>query len=196
VLDLHFVPRVQVPIQILIDDTQHLFRRYRFCTNVPFCGGLLTKEVKKKRGGRDVAAETRYSTAVMEAGLARAAKVQANTMVGSECTNETEPYIISVALSSEQIWEGPDSRSWMGTIQAGDKYIHATKLIRGATELMYVASDRDFYINSEDVRVINMQHQEVQVRRSARQLAAPSKPTYEFNIDEIALLQMRCWQPI
>jgi hypothetical protein len=170
--------------------------RYRFCTNVPFCGGLLTKEVKKKRGGRDVAAETRLSTAVKEAGLARAAEVQANTMVGSECSNETEPYIISVALSSEQVWEGADGNSWMGTIKAGDKYIQATKLRRGATELLYVATDRDFYINSEDVRFVNMQHEEVRVRRSARQLSAPTKPTYEFNVDEIATLQMRCWQPL
>ena len=85
--------------------------RYRFCTNVPFCGGLLTKEVKKKRGGRDVVAETRFSAAVKEAGFARAAEVQANTIVGSECSNETEPYIISVALSSEQVWDGAN-RGW------------------------------------------------------------------------------------
>lgn len=95
-------------------------RRYRFCKNTSFCGGLLTKEVSLKRGSRDVAAETRLSSLVQEAGEARAAQVKPGMMIGSECTNEKEPYIISLALSAEKVWEGPDQWSWMGWIRAGN----------------------------------------------------------------------------
>ena len=48
-----------------------------------------------------------------------AAQVQANTMVGAECTNEYEPHIISLALTPELTWEGEDGSSWMGAITAG-----------------------------------------------------------------------------
>ena len=40
-------------------------------------------------------------------------------MIGSECTNETEPYIVSLALAEQQVWEGADGKSWMGTITEG-----------------------------------------------------------------------------
>ena len=91
-----------------------------FCENVPFCGGLLTKPVQLVSGGRDTAVETRYCSTLQAAGQGEAAKVQPGNMVGSECTNETEPYIISLALSAERVWEGPPDKSWMGRIQAGE----------------------------------------------------------------------------
>jgi hypothetical protein len=115
-------------------------------------------------------------------------------MVGSECSKESEPYIISVALSSQQVWEGPDDWSWMGTIVAGEKFIHARKLRRGGAENMYVETDQDYYLMCEDVRLPNMQHKEVPVRRSARQLAAPANKTFEFDLEEIETLQLRCWR--
>ena len=40
-------------------------------------------------------------------------------MVGSECTNESEPHIISLALIAEKTWEGPEGDSWMGRISDG-----------------------------------------------------------------------------
>jgi hypothetical protein len=77
------------------------------------------KEVKLKSGGRDSAVETRYCSGLQEAGEALAAQVKAGTMVGSECTNETEPFIVSLALTEQQAWVGANGRSWMGTITAG-----------------------------------------------------------------------------
>jgi hypothetical protein len=93
--------------------------KYRQCENVSFCGGLLTKPVSLKRGGRDEAVETRYCNQLKENGTELAKQVQPGTMVGSECTNETEPYIVSLALSAEKIWEGEPGKSWMGRIEAG-----------------------------------------------------------------------------
>ena len=43
-------------------------------------------------------------------------QVQPGILVGSECTNEDEPYIVSLALTVEQQWEGADG--WMGKIVA------------------------------------------------------------------------------
>lgn len=39
--------------------------------------------------------------------------------VSSECTNEAEPYIISLALAEEATWHGEDDTSWMGKIVEG-----------------------------------------------------------------------------
>ena len=72
------------------------------------------------RGGRDTAVETRYCSALQAAGREEAAKVQPGNMVGSECTNEGEPCIVSLALSGEKVWEGPPDKSWMGKIEAGE----------------------------------------------------------------------------
>lgn len=72
------------------------------------------------RGGRDTSVETRHCSALQATGQEEAAKVQPSSMVGSECTNESEPYIVSLALSAEKIWEGPPGKSWMGKIQAGE----------------------------------------------------------------------------
>ena len=80
-------------------------------------------------------------------------------------------------------------------LDAGDKYIVAKKLVKGATELMYTISEREYYLNSEDVRVINMKHTEVDVRRSARRAATNNKKTYEFDEGEIEKLKIGCWDP-
>jgi hypothetical protein len=95
-------------------------QKYRQCRNVPFCGGLLSKNVKHKSGARDHAAETRYCSAIQDAGRALAVQVQAGTVIGSECVDEAEPYIVSLALTEEMTWEGVDGNSWMGAIVAGD----------------------------------------------------------------------------
>ena len=80
----------------------------------------MLKPVKMKSGSRDTAVETRQSQAVQNAGGERAKQVQAGLLIGSECTNETEPYIVSLALAPEQVWAGEDDTSWMGRITAGE----------------------------------------------------------------------------
>ena len=93
--------------------------RFHQCENRQFCGPLWLKEVRLKSGGRDTAIETRYCTGIQDEGRLLAAQVQVGTMVGSECTNEHEPHIISCALTAESTWEGESSSSWMGAITAG-----------------------------------------------------------------------------
>ena len=59
---------------------------------------------------------------------------------------------------------------------------------------MYATSEREYYLNSEDVRVINMKHRELDVRRSARN-GVNDKKTYEFDENEIEKLKIGCWDP-
>ena len=81
-------------------------------------------------------------------------------------------------------------------VPAGDRYIEAIKLRKGATEAMYVESDRKYYLNCEDIRFVDMEHTIVAVRQSARRVVTNSKKTYEFNVDEIESLKRMCWQPL
>ena len=82
-------------------------------------------------------------------------------------------------------------------IVVGERYIIARKLIKGATELQYVASDRQFYLNCEDVRVGSMKHSEVVVRRSSRATTMPTdKKIYEFDQQDVQKLKLACWDPL
>jgi len=94
-------------------------QRFGQCTSTNFCGHLLLRPVQLKSGGRDSMIQTRFCTGLQEAGVERAALVQPGMMVGSECSSEAEPYVVSLALTEEKIWEGEDGSSWMGTITAG-----------------------------------------------------------------------------
>jgi hypothetical protein len=94
--------------------------RYTRCKQTRFCGPLLCREVKQKSGSRDNAIETRHCSAIQDAGRVRAAQVLPGMMVGSECESDAEPYIVSLALTAEQTWEGEPGSSWMGTITAGN----------------------------------------------------------------------------
>ena len=93
--------------------------KYRQCKEIPFCGGLLTKPVQLQSGSRDEAVETRHCLRLQRGGQELAKQVQPGMMLGSECTNETEPCIVSLALSGGRVWEGEPGRSWMGRINAG-----------------------------------------------------------------------------
>lgn len=96
--------------------------RYPRCAKTRFCGPLLCQEVRQKSGARDSAIETRHCSAIQQAGRERAVQVLPGTMVGAECTDEAEPYIVSLALTVEKTWEGEPKSSWMGAIVAGHNY--------------------------------------------------------------------------
>jgi hypothetical protein len=115
--------------------------------------------------------------------------------VGSENAEEHEPYVISIALAPEQIWIGPDGSSWNGVIKAGDKYIKAQKL-HHKSALVYVQADSDhiFYLNSEDVRIPDMNYRVIEDsgRRSTRHNSSDSShKSYQFTETEIELLKCR-----
>ena len=95
--------------------------RYRQCEHSQGrCGSLLSKAVKLKSGARDHAAETRNSTKIKEAGLEKAKLIKVGMLIGSECDNETEPCIVSIAVTEEKEWHGGLlDRTWMGRIEDG-----------------------------------------------------------------------------
>jgi hypothetical protein len=62
--------------------------------------------VKLKSGARDHATETRNSTKIKEAGLEKAKLIKVGMLIGSECDNETEPCIVSIAVTEEKEWHG------------------------------------------------------------------------------------------
>ena len=68
-------------------------------------------------------------------------------------------------------------------------------MIMGPMESIYVDTDLEFYVNSEDVRLLNIRHEELpQVRRSQRHGQAKKK--YEINKEDIESLKLECYTPL
>jgi hypothetical protein len=72
----------------------------------------------------------------------------------------------------------------------------ARKLVRGAIENMYATTELEYYLHSEDVRVIDMKHSKLQVRKSARNVAGCNKEIFIFDEEEMETLKKRCWTPM
>ena len=71
--------------------------------------------------------------------------------------------------------------------------------MKGPTELMYSSSEKECNLHSEDVNVrplnINMEHKEVEVRRSNRQPIASNKVTILLGESDLGELKLSCWVP-
>ena len=63
---------------------------------------------------------------------------------------------------------------------------------------MYSTTECEFNMGSEDVRVVDMEHEEVKVRRSSRNAVASNVKTFTCTMSKKALdkLKERCWQPL
>ena len=70
------------------------------CENLGLCGPLERCLVTRKSGAWDEAPQTRYQ--ISEQGKKLAAAVRVGDIVGAECANETEPYILFEALPPPQ----------------------------------------------------------------------------------------------
>ena len=112
--------------------SQCTLHKYRRCENAGFCGHMVERDVNLKSNAREHAAETRLSQRVQAEGRERAQRVKAGMFIGSECTNETEPYIVSIALTDPMIWAGEDDTCWMGKITAGAVLLSFTLALLGA----------------------------------------------------------------
>ena len=77
--------------------------------------------MKLKSKARDSAPITRECEQLMikAAGRARAAKVKEGMLISSECDDDREPCIVSLALSEPKVWNGVSDSSWMGRIEEG-----------------------------------------------------------------------------
>ena len=122
--------------------------------------------------------------------------MQPDIVVGSGCTNQTEPYIVSLALTAEQVWVGPDGESWMGRIKAGEKHIRCRKFKKGPTECMYSTTELEFNLHSEDVGFVGMQHEKVERRNNSRRGVASGAKVYNLDCEEIEILKGRCLHPV
>ena len=174
---------------------------YKRCENVAFCGQVGAREAAKKSGGREYAAETRLSGNVQQHGLRRAKRVRPGMLIGSECANETEPYIVSVALGSGCEWTEQDDSvradtCWMGRITVGMPYARARKCKEGADGLLYCTTECGSNMGSEDVGVVEMEHEEVAVRRSSRASVTSNVETFRLSKGAVHKLKHRCWQPL
>jgi hypothetical protein len=67
--------------------------------------------------------------------------------------------------------------------------------VKGPTELMYSSSEKEYNLHSEDVRVIDMKHKKVEVRRSNRQPIASNKVTILLDEGGLDELKLGCWVP-
>lgn len=127
-------------------------------------------------------------------GLKRASTVRAGMHVGSENAQDQEPFVISEALGSEQIWTGPNGKSWNGVIKAGDKYVRVQKLHRESA-LVYLQTDDDhvFFLNCEDVRIADMKCSITEERRRRTRSSNDTSVAkrYEFGELEIDTLKKR-----
>ena len=147
--------------------------------------------------------ETRLSDSVQQNGMRRAKRVGEGMLVGSECTNEIEPYIVSVALDSEREWNERDESiradtCRMGQITVGMPYTRARKCKKGADGLLYCTTECEFNMSSKDVRVVEMEHEEVAVRRSPRASVTSNVETFRLSKGAVhnCKLKHRCWQPL
>jgi len=191
-LSSHFFADTRKPGEILVRDAACLNcsgcsnLKFDECENTEMCGKPFTRLVELVSNARSEAPELR--SAIQSSGLERAKQVTPGMFVGSENAEEKEPFIISVAQGYEQVWVGPDGESWNGTIKAGDKYIQARKL-HCESALVYSETDLLFYMNSEDVRVLDM----TAVEREVRATRNKATKSYKFLESEIEALKNRVY---
>ena len=196
----HFFADIRQPGKILVREVACLNcpecvqLNFERCKKLDMCGMPTTRDIVLASGGRSEVAETR--DAVKKNGYVRAKTVRKGMFVGSENTQEKEPYIISIAMSSEKRWTGPPGKSWMGRIVEGDLYIEARKLHK-ASAFVYTETDIIFYLNSEDVRIPDMCYLSVEheLRTSSRVTLSRDK-RYKFEEEQVELLKRRvCMEP-
>ena len=194
-LSSHFFADIRKPGEILVREVACLNcpscsqLKFGDCTNTDMCGKPSIRLVHLKSQAPSEVRVTRDS--IKLDGYRRAKRVVEGMFVGSESDVEQEPYIISIALAPEAVWSGPSSRSWMGMIKAGDRYIKARKLHR-VSALVYTETDVIYYLNSEDVRVASMLGTEIELRRTSR-VSLPQNRRYGFNEGEVEKLKKRVY---
>ena len=72
----------------------------------------------------------------------------------------------------------------------------ARKLQKTSVEGMYSVTDTQFYLNSEDVRFVDMKHEEVEQRQSKRSQQLPTNELHKLDTKQIKSLKKSCWDPM
>ena len=63
-------------------------------------------------------------------------------------------------------------------------------------EGMYPVTDAQFYLNSGDVRFVDMKHEEVERRQSKRSQQLPTNKLHKLDTKQIESLKKSCWGPM
>ena len=124
------------------------------------------------------------------AGLRMAADLQAGCIIGAECANTTEPYIIANTLSALQENLDGVRCHWMGAIEPGMPYIECKKYRRNS-EHNYSEIEYKFMLAAEDLRIIFMKHKHIQPSRSSSRVSTPQHDIVQLDEAEVIALQLR-----
>lgn len=116
-------------------------------------------------------------------GIERSQKAKVGDLIGAECANDTEPYIVCEVTQALQTWQGVDGWSWMGAIKAGDEYLTCVKYQKRGGEKMYTETDRSFYLLAGDCRIIFEEHQEVARARSSNRSTTQTTKAKMYMVD-------------
>ena len=61
---------------------------------------------------------------------------------------------------------------------------------------MHSVTDTQFYLNSEDVRFVDMKHEEVERRQSKRSQQLPTNKLHKLDTKQLESLKKSCWDPM
>ena len=131
-------------------------------------------------------------------GLERAQTAVCGALIGAECANKTEPYIVCSVLEPLKIWVGPPGHSWMGQIREGDNFLKCQKYQR-RTDTVYMeaaGSNSTFFLIADDVRIVFEQHvkqQRVERSRRGGTQSAPQPTTFQLAESELETLKNRVY---
>ena len=133
-------------------------------------------------------------------GIEMATKCKPGDLIGAECANKTEPYIISEVVKPLGCWSGPNGRSWMGQIKCNDQFLTCRKYQRRADSNYMQCEEENavYYLLAGDVRIIFSKHKEIKpIERARRKSAAIANApiSYELDNDELELLNNRVYIP-
>lgn len=129
-------------------------------------------------------------------GVERSRLAKPGDLIGAECANDTEPYIVCEVVRGFDTWTGEDGKSWMGKITAGDEYIVCNKYEKRGADCLYTEMKKEFYLLATDTRIIFHNHKKIERKRetSARSSKGASDvKMYMLDSDELQTLKCRVY---
>ena len=127
-------------------------------------------------------------------GKDRSHRVKPGDLIGAECVNDTEPFIVCEVVKGFAVWKGEPSRSWMGMIKADDEYITCKKYERRNSESLYAEIDKQFYLLAGDTRIIFQKHRQIERERSSkRHKGVVAAKIYLLDDGELEMLKNRVY---
>lgn len=149
-------------------------------------GVLHTCLIRREHGGRE---EPRVTIATA---LEQAATVKEGDLIGAECANTTEPYIVARVTKAlhklGQVFKCP----WMGTYEPNTPLLNCVKYEKRNSDGMYAEMHkRSFTLAAEDLRIVFKEHTEVQPQRASGRNAQARVPIVKLSRCELDTLRLR-----